>query len=88
MRAEDWGYRHARPSCCAPTRDPKALVPEVRAAIRRVDPRVAVADVRTMDEIVDDALRQQRISAVLIAASRSARCCSRRWGCSASFRTR
>jgi putative ABC transport system permease protein len=35
--------------------------------IRRIDPRLAIADVRTLDEIVGDALRQQRVSAVLIA---------------------
>jgi putative ABC transport system permease protein len=38
----------------------------MRAAIRRVEPRLALADVRTMDEIVGDALRQQRVSAVLV----------------------
>ena len=49
-------------------RDPHALIPEVRAAVRRLDPRVPVGDVRTMDEIVGDALRQQRTSAALITA--------------------
>lgn len=48
-------------------REPHTLIPEVRLAIRRVDPRLAPAALRTMDEILDDALRQQRISAVLIA---------------------
>jgi putative ABC transport system permease protein len=48
-------------------RDPQALIAEVRTAIRKIDPRVAVAEMQTMDEIVTDALRQQRISAVLIA---------------------
>jgi putative ABC transport system permease protein len=47
--------------------DPHTMIPEVRTAIRRIDPRLATADVRTMDEIVDNGLRQQRISAVLIA---------------------
>jgi putative ABC transport system permease protein len=42
-------------------------VPEVRAAIRNLDPRLALAEVRTMDDVVDDALRRQRISAVLIS---------------------
>jgi len=46
--------------------DPSALIPEVRAAIRRVDSRVSLSNIRTMDEIVSDALRQQRISAVMI----------------------
>jgi putative ABC transport system permease protein len=48
-------------------REPRTLVPDVRMAIRHIDPRLATVDLRTMDEIVDDALRQQRISAVLIA---------------------
>jgi putative ABC transport system permease protein len=49
-------------------REPHTLIPDVRMAIRHIDPRLATADLRTMDEIVDDALRQQRISAVLIAS--------------------
>jgi putative ABC transport system permease protein len=48
--------------------DPRVLIPEVRSAIRRVDPRVSLSNIRTMDEIVSDALRQQRISVVLIVA--------------------
>lgn len=48
------------------SRDPASLIPEVRSVIRHVDPQLAIADVRPMDEIVDDALRQQRMSAVLI----------------------
>ena len=66
VRAEDWGYR-TLVFVLRTARIRPALVPEVRAAIRRIDPRLALADVRTMDEIVGDALRQQRISAVLIA---------------------
>jgi putative ABC transport system permease protein len=42
-------------------------VPDVRRAIRAIDPELALADVRTMEEIVDDARRQQRLSAVLIS---------------------
>jgi putative ABC transport system permease protein len=49
-------------------RDPQSLIPEARAAVRRTDPRLAVSDVRTMDEIVANAVRQQRVSAVLIAS--------------------
>lgn len=49
-------------------RDPRSLIPEVRSAVRRLDPRIPLSDVRTMEEIISDALRQQRISAVLIAA--------------------
>jgi len=49
------------------TREPEALIPDVRAALRGIDARLAVSDVRTLDEIVSDAIRKQRVSAVLIA---------------------
>jgi len=49
-------------------REPAALLPEVQAVIRRLEPRVAVGDPRTMDQIVGDTLRQQRTSAALITA--------------------
>lgn len=42
------------------------LAAEVRGAVRRVDPQLAVADVRPMDEVVDESLRQPRLSAVLL----------------------
>jgi putative ABC transport system permease protein len=48
-------------------RPPASLIPEVRNTIRAIDPRLPLEQVRTMNEIVGDALRQQRISAVLIA---------------------
>ena len=48
------------------TRDPEAIVPDVIAAVRRVDPALAVADIRPMNRIVDEALRQQRLSATLV----------------------
>jgi putative ABC transport system permease protein len=47
-------------------RPPTSLIPEVRNTIRAIDPRLPLEQVRTMDEVVSDALRQQRISAVLI----------------------
>jgi putative ABC transport system permease protein len=42
-------------------------VSEVRAAVRRVDPQLAMSQVRTLDELVHEALRQPRLSAVLLA---------------------
>jgi putative ABC transport system permease protein len=66
LRAEDWAYRDLSFVLRA-GHDPLALVPDVRTVLRRIDPRLALGDVRTMDDIVSDALRQQRISAVLIA---------------------
>ena len=66
LRAEDGGYRSLFFVIRA-RRDPRALVPDVRAAVRRIEPRLAISNVRTMDEIVGDAVRQQRLSAVLIS---------------------
>jgi putative ABC transport system permease protein len=47
-------------------RDMASLTPDVRAAIARVDPGLPLSDFRPMDERVGDALRQQRVGAVLI----------------------
>jgi putative ABC transport system permease protein len=66
VRAEDWGYRSL--SFVVRTEgDPARIAPDVRAAIRRIDSRLAVADVRTLTEVVADSLRERRISAVLVA---------------------
>jgi putative ABC transport system permease protein len=67
LRAEDFGYRTLA-FVVRTRRDPLSLVPDIRSAIRQLDAQLAVADVRTMDELVGDALRRQRISAVLISA--------------------
>jgi putative ABC transport system permease protein len=48
-------------------RDPLDLIPDVRAALRRLDPQLALSQVQSLDQVVDDSLRQQRVSAVLIA---------------------
>lgn len=66
IRAEDWGYFTLR-FAVRSERAPESLIPEARATIRRVDPRLAVSEVRTMEEVVADSLRQQRVTAVLIA---------------------
>jgi putative ABC transport system permease protein len=66
VRAEDWGYRTLS-FVVRTEREPQSLIPEVRALVRRIDPQLALAEVRPMTEIVDNSLRQQRISAVLIA---------------------
>ena len=49
-------------------RDPQSLLPDVRAVVHRVDPRVAVGDPRSMQDIVDQALSAQKTSAALISA--------------------
>lgn len=68
VRAEDWGFRPLFYVIRTDRRAPHALLPEVRAAVRQLDGRVAVGDPRTMEEIVANALRQQRTSAALITA--------------------
>jgi putative ABC transport system permease protein len=68
LRAEDAEIRFVVAWVLRSDRDPQSLIPEARAAVRRTDPRLAVSDVRTMDEIVANAVRQQRVSAVLIAS--------------------
>lgn len=65
LRAEDFDYR-TMAFVIRTTHDPHALISAARAAVRQVDPRLAPADVRTMEEIVDSALRQSRMSAVLL----------------------
>lgn len=42
--------------------DPKALVRQVRAVVRSVDPRLPVSEVRTMRDIVDAAIGGQRFA--------------------------
>jgi hypothetical protein len=65
IRAEDW-VAHMPVWVIRADGDPLALVPEVRRAIRQIDPRIPLSSIQTMDEIVSDALRQQRLSVVLI----------------------
>jgi putative ABC transport system permease protein len=65
-RAEDW--TPYTPSFVVRTSgDPSALGAAVARTVRQVDPRIPISNVKPMDEIVDAALRQPRISAVLIA---------------------
>jgi putative ABC transport system permease protein len=47
-------------------RDPRDLVADVRAAVHRLDAEMAVSQIQSLDEVVNDSLRQQRVSAVLI----------------------
>jgi putative ABC transport system permease protein len=46
--------------------DPRAVIADARAAIKRVSPNAPVADVRTMREVVSGALRPQRFRAWLV----------------------
>ena len=67
VRTDDWGYRPLF-YAIRTERDPRSLLAEVRSAVRGIDSRVAVGNARTMEEIVGNALRQQRTSATLITA--------------------
>ncbi|MBO0860347.1 MAG: ABC transporter permease [Chloracidobacterium sp.] len=50
------------------TREPHSLLLEVQAAVHRIDPRVAVGDARSMDDIVHASLSPQAIGGALISA--------------------
>jgi putative ABC transport system permease protein len=50
------------------TREPRALLPEVQAAVHRLNSRVAVGDAQSMDDIVEASLSPQAIGATLISA--------------------
>ncbi len=66
VRAEDWGTR-TMSFVVRSTRAPEEMIREVTAAIRGLNPELAISEVRTANQIVDDSLRQPRISAVLVA---------------------
>jgi len=46
--------------------DPQSLVPQVRAAVRAIDPEQPVADVRTMEQWVSRSLENRRTSMTLL----------------------
>jgi predicted permease len=48
--------------------DPMALMPAARAAVAELDPGLAVAEVRTLDGIVADALGDERLNLELVTA--------------------
>jgi putative ABC transport system permease protein len=46
--------------------DPRAVVPTVGAIVREADPLLAVADVRTIDDILDRSVAQRRLTMLLL----------------------
>jgi predicted permease len=46
--------------------DPQSLVPQVRAAIRAIDPEQPIADVRTMDQWLSRSLQNRRTNMMLL----------------------
>jgi putative ABC transport system permease protein len=65
IRAQDW-VRMMSAWVIKTEGPPLALATDVRRVIRAIDPRIPVSSFQTMDEIVTDAMRQQRLSTVLI----------------------
>lgn len=65
FRAEDYGYRSLS-WVIRSDRPASALGPEVRAAIRQVDPQLAMSELLPMREVRNQSLSKQRVSAVLI----------------------
>ncbi|MGH7571211.1 MAG: ABC transporter permease [Gemmatimonadota bacterium] len=49
-------------------RDPTSLIQPVRGAIRRMDPRLAISDVRLMEKIVGESVAGPRFAMLLLAA--------------------
>ena len=47
--------------------DPQALVPQLRAAVREIDPEQPIADVRTLDQWVARSLQNRRTPTTLLA---------------------
>jgi predicted permease len=47
--------------------DPKSILPEVRNAVRDLDPTQPIYHVETIDEVLSDSLARQRMIAVLLA---------------------
>jgi putative ABC transport system permease protein len=67
IRVEDFGFRPLF-FVVRTTREPHSLLPEVQAAVHRVDARVPVGDARTMDDIVQASLSPHAIGGALISA--------------------
>jgi predicted permease len=47
--------------------DPQSLVPQVRAAVREIDPEQPIADVRTMEQWVSRSLQNRRTNMLLLS---------------------
>jgi putative ABC transport system permease protein len=67
VRAEDLGIRPLF-YVVRTSRDPHSLLPDVRSAVHRVDPRVPVGDPRSMDDIVQAVVGPQSMGATLVGA--------------------
>ena len=50
------------------TSDPARIVPEVAALVRQYDPTIALADVRTMDDVLSISAAERRLTMLLLSA--------------------
>ena len=65
LRSDDWGWGSL--SWVVRTeRDPESLIPDVQRIVRAIDPQLAVAEPRTMRDIVNASISQPRVTAVLV----------------------
>ena len=46
--------------------DPATVIPDAKAAVASIDSSIPVANIRTMDDVVSDSIRQPRFTAVLL----------------------
>ena len=46
--------------------DPKSVLPEVRSAVRELDPNQPIYHVETMDEVLSDSMARQKMTAALL----------------------
>jgi putative ABC transport system permease protein len=67
LRAEDYGSRGYWFFVIRTTTQPETLIQDARGVIRRIEPRIPVSAILTMDEIVAYQRSRERISAVIIA---------------------
>ena len=67
VRAEDYPSRGYWFFVIRTTGEPQALIQDARGVIRRIEPRIPVSKMLTMNEIVADQRSRERISAVVIA---------------------
>jgi predicted permease len=66
LRAEDYSSRGYWFFTVRTRRDPQALIPDVRSAIRNIERRVPVSQMVTLDDIVAEARSRERISAAMM----------------------
>ncbi|HYW33361.1 MAG TPA: FtsX-like permease family protein [Gemmatimonas sp.] len=65
LRGEDWAYE-TMSWAIRSSIDPSSLAPAIEAAVHTADPSLAVASVRPMTAVVEDALRERRLTATLV----------------------